>query len=188
MTLPGAERATVDLAKLHDYCLNPLHPRGRHKARVFASALNLHQSDAEFLRTQLLEAAMNKDLIAGEVDEYGQRYLLDFECRKGSRRALVRSAWIVLNGKASRGLPLVMYYQVRCPIMTDLETLSIVALTEDLPAKGLLRGQVGTIVEQLAPDIYEVEFSDDAGKTYALLPVPSSLLMQLHHEPKHHAA
>ena len=72
--------------------------------------------------------------------------------------------------------------------MADLEMLSLVALTEDLSAKGLLRGQVGTIVEKLAPGIYEVEFSDDAGRTYAMAPVPSSLLMQLHHEPKHHAA
>lgn len=29
----------VDIAKLRDYCLNPLHDEGKHKARVFASAL-----------------------------------------------------------------------------------------------------------------------------------------------------
>ena len=43
--------------------------------------------------------------------------------------------------------------------MTELEKLSVVALFEDLPAKGLKRGQVGTIVEDLAPGVYEVEFS-----------------------------
>ena len=47
--------------------------------------------------------------------------------------------------------------------MAELELLSVVALTEGLSAKGLLRGQVGTIVEKLAPGVYEVEFSDDAG-------------------------
>jgi hypothetical protein len=36
----------------------------------------------------------------------------------------------------------------------DLEFISVVALTDDLPANGLLRGQVGTIVEKLAPGIY----------------------------------
>jgi uncharacterized protein DUF4926 len=72
--------------------------------------------------------------------------------------------------------------------MADLEMLSVVAVTEDLSLKGLVRGQVGTIVEKLAPGIYEVEFSDDTGKTYAMVPVSSSLLMQLHYEPKHHAA
>jgi hypothetical protein len=70
----------------------------------------------------------------------------------------------------------------------ELEMLSVVALTEDLPNRGLLRGQVGTIVEKLAPGIYEVDFSDDAGETYAMAPLPSALLMQLHHEPKNHAA
>ena len=72
--------------------------------------------------------------------------------------------------------------------MADLELLSVVALTEDLSERGLLRGQVGTIVEKLAPGIYEVEFSDDAGQTYAVAPVPFALLMQLHHEPKPNAA
>jgi hypothetical protein len=47
---------------------------------------------------------------------------------------------------------------------------------------------VGTIVEKLAAGIYEVEFSDDAGDTYTILPLPSALLKQLHHEPKHHTA
>ena len=80
-----------------------------------------------------------------------------------------------------------MYYQNSFR-MIDLEPLSVVALTEDLPDKGLLRGQVGTIIENPAPGVYEVELSDDAGQTYAMLALPSDLLMQLHHEPKHHAA
>jgi hypothetical protein len=73
-------------------------------------------------------------------------------------------------------------------LMAELELLSVVALTQDLSTKGFLRGQVGTIVEKLSPGIYEVEFSDDAGETYAMAPVPSDLLMQLHHESKHRAA
>jgi hypothetical protein len=72
--------------------------------------------------------------------------------------------------------------------MADFELLSVVALTEDLSGKGLMRGQVGTIVEKLAPGVYEVEFSDNAGQTYAIAAVPLALLMKLHHKPKHHAA
>ena len=49
--------------------------------------------------------------------------------------------------------------------MAELEVLSVVALMEQLPEKGLQRGQVGTIVENLAPGVYEVEFSDDQGRT-----------------------
>src|SRR5690348_13754806 len=63
--------------------------------------------------------------------------------------------------------------------MAGLELLSVVALLEDIAAKGLLRGQVGTIVETLAPGVYEVEFSDDAGRTYASLALRSDQLMRL---------
>jgi hypothetical protein len=72
--------------------------------------------------------------------------------------------------------------------MTELELLSVVALLADLPECGLVRGQVGTVVERLAPGVYEVEFSDDAGRTYASLAVSGEQLLVLHHEPIHQAA
>ena len=62
-----------------------------------------------------------------------------------------------------------------------IQLLDVVALTEDLPERGLVRGQVGTIVELLAPEVYEVEFSDDDGRTYALLPLRANQLMILHY-------
>ena len=99
MLLPGGTRAVVDVAKLRDYTLNPVHPRGRHKARVFAAALQIYQADAEFLRRQLLSAAATGDAILGRRDAFGQCYLLDFECVGGEQRALVRSGWIVLAGE-----------------------------------------------------------------------------------------
>jgi Domain of unknown function (DUF4926) len=73
-------------------------------------------------------------------------------------------------------------------VMAELERLSVVALIEDLPAKGLQRGQVGTIVEDLAPGVYEVEFSDDQGRTYASAAMRTDRLMRLYHEPTQHAA
>jgi hypothetical protein len=72
--------------------------------------------------------------------------------------------------------------------MAELEMLSVVALMQDLPAKGLKRGQVGTIVEDLAPGVYEVEFSDDRGHTYASAALRAEQLMRLYHEPNEHAA
>lgn len=72
--------------------------------------------------------------------------------------------------------------------MRELETLSVVALLEDAAGKGLVRGQVGTVVERLAPGVYEVEFSDDEGRTYAELPLRAEQLLLLHHEPTHRAA
>lgn len=72
--------------------------------------------------------------------------------------------------------------------MAELEMLSVVALLSDLPEHGLVRGQVGTVVERLAPGVYEVEFSDDGGRTYASLAVSVEQLLVLHHEPIHQAA
>jgi hypothetical protein len=66
--------------------------------------------------------------------------------------------------------------------MAEIEMLSVVALLDDLPEKGLLRGQVGTVVENLAPGIYEVEFSDDCGQTYGSLALRSDQLTRLHHQ------
>ena len=60
--------------------------------------------------------------------------------------------------------------------------LDVLALLIDVPAHGLLRGQVGTVVE-LLDCAYEVEFSDDEGKTYAELALRSDQLLILHHRP-----
>lgn len=64
----------------------------------------------------------------------------------------------------------------------ELKLLDIVALTEDLPEEGLQRGQVGTIVEELAPNVYEVEFSDNTGRAYAMLALRAEQLLALHYE------
>jgi hypothetical protein len=68
--------------------------------------------------------------------------------------------------------------------MREIQLLDVVALMDDLPDKGLVRGQVGTVVEQLAPGVLEVEFSDDEGRTYAQLPLRNSQLMVLHYLPE----
>ncbi len=60
-----------------------------------------------------------------------------------------------------------------------MKLLATVALLEDLPERCLHRGQVGTVVEALAEDVYEVEFSDDEGRAYALLPLREVLLIPL---------
>jgi hypothetical protein len=65
----------------------------------------------------------------------------------------------------------------------SIALFDVVALIQDRPADGLVRGQVGTVVETLSPGLFEVEFSDDEGKTYAMLPVSESELIVLHTAP-----
>lgn len=66
---------------------------------------------------------------------------------------------------------------------TKPHLLDVVALLGDLPGHGLVRGQVGTVVEVL-DGAYEVEFSDDTGKTYAELALTPEQLLLLHHRPQ----
>ena len=65
----------------------------------------------------------------------------------------------------------------------EIHLLNVVALTEDIPDRSLLRGQVGTVVESLGPDVFEVEFVDNDGRTYATLPLRASQLLVLHYQP-----
>jgi hypothetical protein len=97
--LPNPENAIVEVRKLRVYCLSPDHPRGRHKARVFASALGLTADDAEEVRQALLSAALTEDAAPTEEDEYGKRYVLDFEMKTVAGTATVRSGWIVRRGE-----------------------------------------------------------------------------------------
>lgn len=56
----------------------------------------------------------------------------------------------------------------------------VVALTEDLPAHGLRKGDVGAIVHcYQARDIYEVEFIDEHGRTKCTALIPASQLLKL---------
>ena len=64
-----------------------------------------------------------------------------------------------------------------------ISMLDVVALLVDMPAHELVRGQVGTVVESLGDDAFEVEFSDGEGRAYALAALPASSLLVLHHGP-----
>ena len=60
--------------------------------------------------------------------------------------------------------------------------LDVVALLEDAPDHALVRGQVGTIVETLAPGVFEIEFSDNDGRVYATLAFRETQFLVLHHD------
>lgn len=66
----------------------------------------------------------------------------------------------------------------------EIQLLDVVALTDDLPDKNLVRGQVGTVVDRLAHGVFEVEFSDDDGRAYAQLALRDNQLMVLHYHPR----
>jgi hypothetical protein len=62
--------------------------------------------------------------------------------------------------------------------------LDAVALLDDDEFEGLPRGQVGTVVESLGDDRVLVEFSDDDGRAYAVVPCRNANLLVLHYAPE----
>jgi hypothetical protein len=97
MRLPHAEAAIVDIRKIREYCLSTEHPRGKHKARIFAAALGMTAKDAETLAGLLRRAVRENEAIQGLSDEFGDRYNVDFQLEWNRKTATIRSCWIVFG-------------------------------------------------------------------------------------------
>jgi hypothetical protein len=72
--LPDAHRAVVDTEKLRDYVLSPDHEHGRHKARVFLSALGIDRDTWEYLREQIVAGLVDAEVSEVRTGRYGLRY------------------------------------------------------------------------------------------------------------------
>ena len=66
--------------------------------------------------------------------------------------------------------------------MDSIKVLDVVALMKGVPEKGLKKGQVGTVVEEWAPGVFEVEFSNKQGQTIAFLAAEEKDLLLLYFE------
>jgi hypothetical protein len=159
--LPYWQRATIDLRKLRDYCLDPAHPHGRHRARVFREALGIGQENAEWLRGAILEELPSQEAVLVCDKNY-----LDFQVRRNCPSAGHLLGTLMDDRKQQAAV------------------LDVVALLADLPRAGLARGQVGTVVEELGDADVLVEFSDGQEKAYAILPCSRSELLVLHYAPQ----
>ncbi|MBD2490915.1 DUF6883 domain-containing protein [Aulosira sp. FACHB-615] len=95
--LPNAENAVVDIRKLRDYCLNPEHPSGKNKARLFLSILGMTADNAEELRQIILEKVKTQEAVLNLCDEFGQRYTVDFTLEWQDRNATIPTGWIIEN-------------------------------------------------------------------------------------------
>lgn len=101
MKLPHYANATIDLAKLRDYVLNPDHPRGKHKAKVFARVLGFDGRDASELKRQILAQIGEAECLPGLADGYGQRFQVDVPVIGKFGQAIVQTGWILLNGESA---------------------------------------------------------------------------------------
>jgi hypothetical protein len=103
--LPEFDELILDVAKLAAYSLSGDHPHGRHKARVFKSALGIDHTDAAWLRQALIDALPNAEARPAGSNEFGPRWRADVEVARHDKRAVVCPIWIMDTG--SRKLRLI---------------------------------------------------------------------------------
>ena len=97
--LPFAERAQADESKFLGYCLNNGHPYGKHKARVFRSALGITSANWLVLGDAILSAVLTNSAIQQGRNSYGEIYAVDFLMSHETKKAMVRTSWIIHDGE-----------------------------------------------------------------------------------------
>lgn len=98
MTLPNADRAVIDDAKVRDYLLSLEHPIGRAKARFF-SRLGFRRDRWGELRDALLALAQTGSAARIAVSVFGQKYVVRGSIQGPAGQAVVVTIWIVLRGE-----------------------------------------------------------------------------------------
>ncbi len=97
--LPNHGAAEIDIAKLRDYCLNPAHPRGRHKARLFEAALGITAREADWLRQALFTGLVGAEADRQATDQFGERWKVDILVARQTRHVVVRTIWMIRTGE-----------------------------------------------------------------------------------------
>jgi hypothetical protein len=94
MKLPNGDRAEISMAKLVGYCLNPNHPKGKNKARVFQSSLGITAEKANRLRELVQQTAMEGEVVQQTPTAFGQEFKVDWEI-PGTDGLQLRTTWEV---------------------------------------------------------------------------------------------
>jgi hypothetical protein len=94
--LPNWPLASIPPAKLRDYALNPAHPHGRHKARVFAAALGYTHEHWPALRDAILAALPAAPARLTRITSGGTSYEVILRLAgPNGQTASVLTAWVV---------------------------------------------------------------------------------------------
>jgi hypothetical protein len=96
MKLPNSDRALIPMEKLTGYCLNPNHSKGKHKARVFQSVLNLTADNADVLSALIQQAAIFGNVVQQDFTPQGQIFKVDWEIPNTDGRKL-RTTWEITH-------------------------------------------------------------------------------------------
>lgn len=102
--MPNAGNAEIPSQKITSYALNPDHPIGGNKARVFKSALGFDQSNAGDLTCQIKDGIARYPAQPGRADQFGRRYTVDIPVTGPAGSGTVRTGWIIKPGSDAPSL------------------------------------------------------------------------------------
>src|SRR5581483_8377881 len=176
--LPRAREARIPTDKLTGYALDPAHERGRHKARVFASALGITTADWRYLHDQILENLPEGEVRGTRITPFGVSYevLVMIDGLNGATQPVV-TTWIIQADQPARLTSNLGGHPVTgCenqPMAAQHNILDVVELLVDSgrwPA-----GTIGTVVEA-DERLALVEISDERGHALDFVSLPHDAL------------
>ena len=95
MKLPNAENALIADEKLNEYCLNPNHDEGQHKAYLFSKLLGLDLNNPDEFRSMLRNIIDTEEVVINRPNEYGMLYYIDSTVIRPERTFRLRTIWII---------------------------------------------------------------------------------------------
>lgn len=99
MKLPNHHNVIIPVSKLREYCLNPDHRTGKHKAKLFEAILGFKQKDYQKLNTLIKDGLSKSEAILKNQDRFGKRYFVDISLNRINSHIL-RTAWIIKNDES----------------------------------------------------------------------------------------
>ena len=95
MKLPNFQSAVIDIEKFSGYILNEMHPRGKHKAKIFKSVLGFVKEDAEELKEIISIKIQDAEAVETYKDVFGIRYYADLLYQD----VIIRTHWIIKSNE-----------------------------------------------------------------------------------------
>ncbi|MEO8853390.1 MAG: DUF6883 domain-containing protein [Ginsengibacter sp.] len=93
--LPNYQLAEIPDEKIHGYCLNPFHERGKHKARIFRQVFGIKDEDAELLKSKIIGNLQNSEVTNIRENNHGTIYTVPLKICIFEREAEIITAWII---------------------------------------------------------------------------------------------
>jgi hypothetical protein len=97
--LRNAERAIISAGKLRDYALNPSHPDGRHKARLFEAATGYNRLNYTDLISQIRDGILELDAKPYGTYRGNELFRVDVRVTGPKGTAVIRTGWIYEEGE-----------------------------------------------------------------------------------------